>query len=282
MPKESTVVPNKPETLRYIRELVRERAAIVLEADKEYLVRSRLDPVAKAAGVKSLEELVAKLQRSSYCELHKKVVEAMTTNETSFFRDGHPFEMLKTIVIPDLMEKRRRHKCLHIWCGASSSGQEPYTIMMVLREYFPELAQWTVNFLATDISAVMVQRCREGRYSQLEVNRGVPTTFLSKYFQKQDLHWQVREDLRLDIEFREMNLVGTWPLLCQMDLIFLRNVLIYFDVDTKKKILTKVRQVMKPDGYLVLGGTETTLNLDEAFQRRDFGGTSCYQLQPGI
>lgn len=272
-------MPIKPENLIYIREMVRERSAIVLESDKEYLVQSRLEPVAKEAGLSSIDELVGKLRVTHYGGLHKRVVEAMTTNETSFFRDVNPFEALKTAVIPELMTKRASQKKLNIWCGAASSGQEPYTIVMLLREHFPQLSSWTVHFLATDISTEMLDRCRQGRYSQLEVNRGLPAHLLVKYFHKKGMGWQINEELRKAVDFREMNLAGNWLPLAKMDVVFLRNVLIYFDVDTKKKILGKIRQILSSDGYLFLGGAETTMNLDDGFQRKEVGGASAYQLR---
>ena len=265
--------------MSYVRELILERSAIVIDAEKEYLVQSRLEPVAKEAGLGSLEELVAKLQGTPYGPLHKKVVEAMTTNETSFFRDTAPFEALKVNVLPDLIAKRASQKNLNIWCGASSSGQEPYTIAMVIREHFPELANWNIQFYATDISTEMLDRCRAGKFSQLEVNRGLPAQLLVKYFTKKGLGWQISEDLRNLIKFQEMNLSGTWPIFPKFDIIFIRNVLIYFDVETKKRILGKTRQLLNPDGYFFLGGAETTLALDDAFQRVAVSGTSCYKLR---
>ena len=265
--------------MSYVRELILERSAIVIDAEKEYLVQSRLEPVAKEAGLGSLEELVAKLQGTPYGPLHKKVVEAMTTNETSFFRDTAPFEALKVNVLPDIIAKRASQKNLNIWCGASSSGQEPYTIAMVIREHFPELVNWNIQFYATDISTEMLAKCREGKYSQLEVNRGLPAQLLVKYFTKKGLGWQISEDLRNLIKFQEMNLSGTWPIFPKFDIIFIRNVLIYFDVETKRQILGKARKLLNLDGYFFLGGAETTLNLDDAFERVAVSGTSCYRLR---
>ncbi len=264
--------------LDYLRDLILARSAIVLEPDKDYLIQARLDPVAKEAGFSSIEDLAQYLRTTPSGDLHQKVVEAMTTNETSFFRDIHPFEALKDHVLPTLLKHRAETRTLSMWCGASSSGQEPYTIAMILREHFPELLTWDVKFVATDISTQMLEKCREGRYSQLEVNRGLPAQLLIKYFDKKGMGWQVKEKLRNMIEFRQLNLAGTWPSLPKMDIVFLRNVLIYFDVEMKKDILRKIREVLQPDGYLFLGGAETTLNLDDHFQRVHLNGTSCYQL----
>lgn len=263
----------------YICKLVRDRSAIVLEPGKEYLAESRLLPLARSEGCSSLADLVQRLRAQPANGLHQKVVEAMTTNETSFFRDVHPFEALKKVILPELMDKRQGERKLNFWCAASSSGQEPYTIALVLREYFPILQNWTVRFLATDLAVEMMERARAGRYSQLEVNRGMPAALLVKYFQRQGVEWQIKDELRRMVEFRQMNLVDTWMSMPEMDIIFMRNVLIYFDVPTKKAILAKVRRLLRPGGYLFLGAAETTLNLDESFERVQLDKAGCYRLR---
>jgi len=263
----------------YVRDLVFKRAAIVLEAGKEYLVESRLAPLARKEKYSTLDELMAKLRSQPFNGLHWKVVEAMTTNETSFFRDGHPFEALKKSVLPELLAKREGERKLHIWCAASSSGQEPYTVAMVMREHFPMLAGWTVRFASSDISSEMLVRAQEGRYSQLEINRGLPAALLVKYFQKQGMEWQIKDELRRMIEFQQVNLAEAWPAWPPMDIIFMRNVMIYFGVETKKAILGKIRRLLRPDGYLFLGGAETTLNLDDAFERVELEKSGCYRLR---
>ncbi len=265
--------------LQYISQLVREKSAIVLEPEKEYLVRARLEPIAKEEGLASLNDLVKKLRAAPFGALHKRVIDGMTTNETSFFRDVAPFDALKEVILPELMQKRGTTKSLNFWCGASSSGQEPYTVAILMREQFPELSSWNIKFVATDLSSEMVARSTAGKYSQLEVNRGMPAPLLVKYFTKKGMSWYVNEDLRKIFEFKEMNLIGSWLTFPKLDIVFLRNVLIYFDTDTKKKILGKIRQNLNPDGYLFLGGSETTLNLDEAFERVPVSGTSCYRLR---
>lgn len=269
------------EDLTYIRNLVRERSAIVLEEEKDYLIRSRLEPLAKELGFDSLVELVGKLRRASDDTLHRTVVEAMTTNETSFFRDLSPFLALKEHLLPEVIARRASTRCLSIWCGASASGQEPYSIMLTILEHFPELQDWRIRFLATDISRVMLKRCQEGIYSQIEVNRGLPAGLLTKYFSKNGTHWQIAENIRKRIEFREMNLAHPWPLLPRMDMVVLRNVMIYFDGETKKQILKKIRHILDPQGYLLLGGTETTINLDDQYERVAVNGTSCYRICAG-
>ena len=262
----------------YVCSLIRERAAIVLEEGKEYLVEARLTPIVREEGIDSIAELVARLRASPFNHLHTRVVEAMTTNETSWFRDIHPFEALKNVILPELMKRRAAGRTLHIWCGACSSGQEPYSIAMTICENIPNLADWNVQILATDISGEMLERTRMGCYSQLEINRGLPAPLLVKYFQKNGLDWQFREETRKMVETREMNLASVWPALPTMDIIFMRNVLIYFDVEMKKMILGKLRQVLKPDGYLFLGGAESTFHLDDSFVRAQLGKTTCFKL----
>lgn len=268
-----------PADFEFIARLVRERSAIVLETGKEYLVESRLLPLARQEGFDSIASLVTALRTQSYGPLQRKTIEAMTTNETSFFRDLHPFEALKKNVLPQLIEKRASERKLTIWCAASSSGQEPYTIALTLREHFPALATWNVQIIATDISTYMLERTREGRYSQIEVNRGLPIMLLTKYFLKQGLEWQVRDEVRRLIKPMELNLAGAWPALPAMDIIFVRNVLIYFDLPTKKGILDKMQRLLRPDGFLFLGGAETTINITDAFERVQLDRASCYRVR---
>lgn len=263
----------------YIRRLVHEGAAIVLEPGKEYLAESRLVPVARAEGFATIAEMVARLQADPRSLLHRKVIEAMTTNETTFFRDVHPFEALRQHVIPELIASRESTKQITIWCGASSSGQEPYTIAMVLRHHFPVLASWKVRIIATDIARTMLERTREGLYSQLEVNRGLPAPMLVKWFVKEGTHWRVKPELRALVEPLELNLAGTWPQLPTCDVVFMRNVLIYFDVATKQRILERTRRCMHPDGWLFLGGAETTLNVDDRFERVPIERATTYRIK---
>jgi chemotaxis protein methyltransferase CheR len=206
------------------------------------------------------------------------VVEAMTTNETTFFRDVYPFDALRDQLIPELMQRRAAQRQLVIWSGACSTGQEPYTIAMLLREHFPALTAWQVRILATDLSSEVLDRAKTGRYSQAEVNRGLPATFLVKYFRKHGVEWQIVDEIRRMVEFSELNLNEAWSRVPPCDLVFMRNVLIYFDVETKRTILGKLRRVIRPDGYHFLGGAETTMNLDDMYQRIAFGKTGYYRL----
>ena len=250
-----------------VRRLVKEHAAIVLEPGKVYLVETRLAPLARREGFVDLEDLVECLRATPFGPLHARVVDAMTTNETAFFRDLHPFEALRSRVLPDLVGRRAGEKRLQIWCAASSSGQEPYTVAMLLREHFPHLRDWQLGILATDLSEEMLARAREGRFTQLEVNRGLPASFLVKYFTKIGPEWELSEEVRGMVEFRTLNLVKPWPELPAVDVLFLRNVMIYFDLDTKREVLARIRRVLRPDGTLFLGAAETTLHADDAFER---------------
>jgi chemotaxis protein methyltransferase CheR len=256
-----------PDEFASVAALLRERSAIAIEPGKEYLVDSRLLPVAKRHGLASVAEFIAKLRAPGSFGLAEEVVEAMVTTETSFFRDVQPFDVLRKTVLPELIAARRSERKLAIWCAAASSGQEPYTLAIVIREWFPELANWEITFHATDISRTMLDRCREGLFSQIEVNRGLPAALLVKWFRQDGNRWRIDDRLRAMIAFKPLNLAEPWPSMPAFDLIFLRNVMIYFDVETKRDILRKMTRVLRPDGSLVLGGSETTLNLSDAFQR---------------
>jgi chemotaxis protein methyltransferase CheR len=263
----------------YICELVYKRSAIVLEPGKEYLVQSRLVSVASQNGCTSLAELVTRLRTQPAGKLSQAVIEAMTTNETSFFRDMYPFEALKKTVIPELLAKRGSDPQLTIWCAAASAGQEPYSIALLLRESFPQIPKNNIRIIATDINTEVLTHAREGIYSQIEVNRGLPISMLLRHFEKSGANWQIREDIRQMVDFRECNLIQAWPLIPPVDILFMRNVLIYFDQETKKAILAKVRKALKPDGVFFLGGAETTMNLDDNFERVQLEKTACYRIR---
>lgn len=263
----------------FVRTLVQKRAAIVLENDKAYLAETRLQALARREGLPSIQDLLQQLRLRPYGGLDQKVVEAMTTNETSFFRDMQPFEMLREMILPDLIRRRQSERRLNIWCAACSTGQEPYSFLFLLKEHFPSLNSWTISFTASDIATDVLEKARQGRYSQMEVNRGLPAPMLVKYFVRQGIEWQVREDLRKMISYKIINLIDPWPAFPPLDIILIRNVLIYFDVATKKQILAKARKLMHPDGYLLLGGAETTLNVDEAYERVEFRRSGCYKLR---
>jgi chemotaxis protein methyltransferase CheR len=263
-----------------VRKLLHEQSAIVLDAGKQYLVESRLGPLLQERNLKSIGDLIARLRSEPGNGLRREIVEAMVTTESSFFRDHHPFEALRKVVIPDLIARRREERRLTIWCAASSTGQEPFSVALLLREHFPELSGWKVTLLATDLSREVLARAREGRYSQIEVNRGLPAALLVKHFEQQGTHWQLKPALRSLVDFQEINLAQPWPVLPRMDLVLLRNVMIYFDVETKKSILGRLARLLKPDGYLMLGGAETTLNLDDSYRRVEPLKAGLYQLVP--
>ena len=269
-----------PGDFTFIAEVVRSDAAIVLEPGKEYLVESRLAPVLKSFNIPSMEELVAMLKASGQWPGRKKVVEALTTNETSFFRDLHPFETMRKCIIPQLIEKRSFLKRLRIWSAACSTGQEPYSIAIMLRENFPQIKDWHVEIVATDINAEVLKKARSGSYNQAEINRGLPAALMIRYFAKDGVLWTLKEDIRKMVSFQEFNLISRSWSMSLADIILIRNVLIYFDVETKKAILGRIKEVMKPDGYLLLGAAETTLGLNDSFQRQSFDKGCYYVLKP--
>lgn len=263
----------------YLCKFVYEQSAIIIDPGKEYLVESRLTPLAYQQGLESVQKLLERLRRESANGLHRKVLDAMTNNETIFFRDAAPFQALSKTILPELLGKKALERKLSFWSAASSSGQEAYSVAMLVREDFSGLPGWEVSILGTDISAAILERARQGRYSQLEVNRGLPAKCLTKYFTREGVEWQISHDLRSMVGFRELNLAGTWPSLPQFDVVFLRNVLIYFSVEKKKEILRRVRSVLREHGVLFLGSAETTLNLDDSFERVPWENTSYYRLR---
>jgi chemotaxis protein methyltransferase CheR len=265
-------------SFEFVRTALRQRSGHYLEDDKVYLVETRLLPVARRHGFASVEDLVLRLRSRRNEKLLHELVEAMTINETFFFRDGHPFEVLRQTVLPELVGRRAEARSLNIWSAACSSGQEPYSMAILLRQHSPALSGWNIRLIASDLSGAMLERARRGRYSELETSRGLPPELLEAYFQKQELGWQIRDDLRRMVEFLSINLSGAWPELPLLDLVLLRNVLIYFDLPTKRLILSRVRRVLQPDGYLLLGGAETTHNLDDGFTPVSFGQVSFFRL----
>ena len=259
-----------PAAFAYVSDLVRREAAIVLTPGKEYLVEARLTALARAAGASDVSAYVTGLRTRGTPAQRTAVVEALTTNETSWFRDGAPFDVLRTTVVPQLLAAPGRRGRLNIWSAACSSGQEPYTIAMVMADH--AVAKGVpVDILATDISQEMVDRTRAGTYSQLEVGRGLPAPMMVKHFTRAGTQWQVADPLRSMVRTQRLNLAAPFPPLPQFDVVFLRNVLIYFDTATKRSILQRVRRVLNPDGYLFLGGAETTLGVDDEWTRETVG-----------
>jgi chemotaxis protein methyltransferase CheR len=262
----------------YLRQLVQQHSAVVLDGGKTYLAELYLQQIAESAGFATITELIAYLRQQTLSELHIQTVEALVTNETSFFRDNYPFEALRQFVLPELIKKRRIERSLNIWCAACSNGQEPYSIAMLIREHYPLLGNWSLQIIASDFSSKVLTRARQGRYNQLEIKRGLPKNLREKYFRQQESEWQIKDEIRHMVDFQQINLLHSWSSLPTLDIIFLRNVLIYFDIPTKKALLKKAQQQLRPDGFLFLGSGETTLNLDESFERVQFNKSICYRL----
>jgi len=269
------------ENFAFIQTLARDMAAIALDPGKEYLVETRLSPLAEQAGFPSLNAFIQQLRTDRANTLfHDQVIDAMTTNETSFFRDFHPFEALRLHLLPRIIEQRSFARRLSIWSAASSTGQEPYSLALLIKEHFPQLADWDVSILATDISATVLAQARQGVYSQLEVNRGLPAPLLIKYFTQAGTKWQLKEEVKKLVEFRALNLSKPWPILPAVDLVLIRNVMIYFDVEAKKTILKRIRSCLQPHGHLFLGTAETTINLDPNWAPVTTGKCVTYQMAP--
>jgi chemotaxis protein methyltransferase CheR len=249
----------------------------VLETGKEYLVEARLLPLAREAGLSGVSEFVNRAQHVPGPDTHEKIVDALTTNETSWFRDSEPFQAMTAKVLPDLMPTRSANRTIRIWSAACSSGQEPYSLAMVLQESLP--AGWSYEILATDLSQEMLSRAQAGRFTQLEVNRGLPAHMLVRHFERDGAHWKVAPGLRKNITFKRLNLAAPLPPLPQFDIVFLRNVLIYFDVETKRQVLSRISATMRPDSWLFLGSAETTIGIDDRFERIAAGRSSAYRLR---
>jgi chemotaxis protein methyltransferase CheR len=250
----------------YFRKFLRERSGLVLSADKHYLLESRLLPVARRAGLASLAGLVHRL-RGIDCEaLAAEVVEAMTTNESFFFRDKIPFEHFRDTIIPRLIAARNHRRRIRIWCAAASTGQEPYSLAMSIKEMGDRLSGWQIEIIATDISSEALRRARSGIYSQFEVQRGLPIMLLLKYFKQIGENWQIGPDIRAMVQFRVLNLISDFSRLGMFDLVFCRNVLIYFDQPTKISVLDRLAQNLDRDGYLVLGAAETVVGLTDSLK----------------
>ena len=250
----------------FLRECLKERSGLVLSADKQYLVESRLLPVVRRAGLGSLGELVAALKRGNADALMTTVVEAMMTNESFFFRDKTPFENFRSTVLPALTAARRSSRTIRIWCAAASTGQEPYSLAMSLKEMQRTVAGWRIDVIATDLSNDVLERARQGIYSQFEVQRGLPIQLLIKYFTRVGDMWQIAPDIRSMVEYRQLNLLSGFSHLGMFDLIFCRNVLIYFDQETRISLLNRLARVIASDGYLVLGAAETVVGLTDSFK----------------
>jgi chemotaxis protein methyltransferase CheR len=256
-----------PQDFDYLRQLLRERSGLVLSAEKQYLAESRLLPVARKHGLAGLGELVGKLKATTAAApLTVEVVEAMTTNESFFFRDKVPFEHFRAVIMPALLAARAREKRIRIWCTAAATGQEPYSLAMSLKAIGPALAGWRVEIVATDLSNEVLAKAKAGIYNQFEVQRGLPIQQLVKFFSQVGEAWQIAEEIRAMVKFRPLNLLADFSPLGTFDLVFCRNVLIYFDQDTKTGVLNRIARQMPSDGFLILGAAETVVGLTDAFK----------------
>jgi len=255
-----------PQDFDYLRKLLRDRSGLMLSAEKQYLAESRLLPVARRHGMTSLGELIGKLKIQPASALSIEVVEAMTTNETFFFRDKMPFEHFRDTMMPALIAARAREKRIRIWCAAASTGQEPYSLAMALMAMEPALTGIKVEIVATDLSGEVLDRARSGIYSQFEVQRGLPIQLLLKFFAQVGDSWQIAPEIRAMVQFRTLNLLNDFSPLGTFDLVFCRNVLIYFDQPTKIGVFNRIARQIADDGYLVLGAAETTVGLTDAFR----------------
>lgn len=254
-----------PSDYEYLRKLVKERSGLVLSADKQYLVESRLIPLARKVDLAGIGELVAKLRGGDEA-LAVDVVEAMTTNETFFFRDKTPFEHFTETIMPAMLKARQNRRALRIWCAASSTGQEPYSLAMCLKEMGAQIAGWRIEIVATDLSREVLEKSKAGIFSQFEVQRGLPIQMLVKHFKQVGEMWQLSQEIRAMVQHRQFNLLQDFRALGKFDIVFCRNVLIYFDQEAKSGVFSRLTKTIEPDGFLVLGAAETVVGLTEAFK----------------
>ena len=258
-----------PDDFDYISALLKKRSGLSLSKDKAYLVESRLAPAARRHGLSTIEELLRKLRSNPPESLLVEITEAMTTNESFFFRDKTPFDTFSQYLLPTLLAARETQKHFRIWCAAASTGQEPYSLAMILRERAAQLAGWRIEIIATDISREVIDRAKAGIYSQFEVQRGLPIQLLVKNFQKTEDHWQIAPELRSMVQFKLFNLLDDFRTLGRFDLIFCRNVLIYFDPATKRSVLERMAKQMAPDAHVVLGAAETVIGITDVLRPND-------------
>ncbi|MCU1492410.1 MAG: methyltransferase, CheR-type [Acidimicrobiaceae bacterium] len=266
------------EDFQYLQWFLFDRSAIVLAEEKQYLVESRLLPVVQRSGVDSITDLVRALRRGDR-PTETAVIDAMTTNETSWFRDASPFDALRKVVLPDMIANNVTRRRLSIWSAACSTGQELYSVAMLLDAEFAEVASWKLDLLGTDISTSVVERARSGKFSALEINRGLPASNLVRYFTRDGAQFVIADALKSTTRFELFNLAKPWPPMQDHDLILLRNVLIYFDSTTKQRVLKAARSHLRPGGYLFLGTAETTRGLVEGFTAVPVAGTTVYRRE---
>jgi chemotaxis protein methyltransferase CheR len=254
-----------PPDYEYLRKFLKDSSGLDLSTDKQYLIESRLLPIARKAGLSGITELVQKMKGGS-AGIAPQVVEAMTTNETFFFRDKIPFDHFRDAIMPEVLQARASRRSIRIWCAAGSTGQEPYSLAMCLKEMSAALAGWRFEILATDLSLEVLEKSKAGLYSQFEVQRGLPIQMLVKYFKQTGEFWQINADIRAMVQHRQLNLLHDFSQLGVFDVIFCRNVLIYFDQDTKVNIFRRLAKATEADGFLALGAAETVVGLTDVFK----------------
>ncbi len=259
---------------KFLQEHVYSQAGIVLQADKHYLFEARLTPIVRQLGLGSINDLCALLKATRPQEVGRQVVEAMTTNETYFFRDPAHYEAIKTVLLPRLKEERKDTKKLRFWSAAASTGQESYSLAMMLLEN--GLSDWNIQILGTDYSSPVLERAKLGKYQQIEVNRGLPAALMVKHFRRSGVDWQLSDAVRRMVRFETIDLRKSMRALGPFDLVFCRNVMIYFDAETKKNILKEIHGTLFRGGWLLLGGAETAFGFEEWFERKTIGGTIVY------
>lgn len=256
-----------PGDIQFLSEFLRKRSGLVLTPDKAYLLENRLRPLVRLHGVADIAELIAKLRSGAIRELEREIVEAMTTNESFFFRDIKPFDNFRDNILPRLLESRATRRKIRIWCAAASTGQEPYSLAMILADATAKLGAWgSVEILATDLDTDVLNRAKNGVYTQFEVQRGLPVQYLVKYFEKDGDKWRINQKIRSMVTYREHNLLESPAKLGKFDVVFCRNVLIYFDSETKAKVLEGISKMLPADGVLFLGGAETVLGVSDCFK----------------
>ncbi len=267
------------ENYAFLQQYIHRESGISLGTDKLYLLRSRLQPLVEQERLRSLDELCQRLRSAPPETLRRRVVESMTTHETLFFRDPSVFEMLRGELLPELVQERRSTKRIRIWCAACSSGQEPYSLAMMFLEM--GCGDWDIRISATDLSSQILDKAKSARYLQIEVNRGLPALMLVKYFERAGLDWQIKAPVRRLVDFSSLDLRQSMQGRGPYDLVLCRNVLIYFEMETRRKILAGIHETLTPGGHLMLGSSETTFNLDNSFVRRAIRNTTVYQKAPG-
>jgi chemotaxis protein methyltransferase CheR len=263
-----------PENYRFLREYVYAEVGLVLEEDKHYLVESRLAPIVRELGLESVNDLCALLKATRQSDVSRQVVEAMTTNETYFFRDPAQYEAIRTVLLPQLRDSRRHTKRLRFWSAAASTGQEAYSLAMVLLE--EGMAHWNIEILGTDYCSRVLEQARSATYRQIEVNRGLPAGLLVKYFRRQGLNWQLNDEVRRLVRFEQLDLRRSMRGMGPFELVFCRNVLIYFDSETKLRILKEIHGTLARGGWLLLGGAEMASGLEEWYERHTVGAATIY------